>query len=232
IFIARKVDGKWQPAKNIGSPVNTPYHNSNSALSADGNTLFLYSDEGNGDLYFTELNNGVWTEPMPLPGIINSSFEEKSITISKDEKTVYFSSNRPGGYGGLDLYKATKDAKGEWSNVKNLGPKINSPEDDDAPFIDYDGVTLYFSSMGRKGMGGFDIFKSVYDPMTNEWSEPENLGYPINTPDDDVYFVTSKDSKRAYYSSVREDGIGYTDIYMITIPEGLKNLPPADQVEP
>jgi outer membrane protein OmpA-like peptidoglycan-associated protein len=226
IFISRKVNGKWQPAKNIGPPVNTLYHNSNSALSADGNMLFLYTDENNGDIYFTELKNGKWTEPQPLPGIINSSFEEKSITISSDEKTIYFSSNRPGGFGGLDLYKATKDSRGQWSNVKNLGPKINTPEDDDGPFIDYDGVTLYYSSMGMRGMGGFDIFKSTYDPMTNEWSEPENLGYPINTPDDDIYFVTSKDSKRAYYSSVREDGIGYTDIYMITIPEGLKNIPP------
>ena len=232
IFIARKVNGKWQPAKNIGAPVNTPYHNSNSALSADGSVLFLYTDENNGDLLYTEQKNGSWTEPQPLPGIINSSFEEKSITISADEKTLYFSSNRPGGFGGLDIYRATKDSKGEWSNVKNLGPKINSPEDDDAPFIDYDGVTLYFSSMGRKGMGGFDIFKSTFDQNANEWSEPENLGYPINTPDDDIYFVTSKDSKRAYYSSVREDGIGYTDIYMITIPEGLKNTPPIAERTP
>jgi outer membrane protein OmpA-like peptidoglycan-associated protein len=225
IFIAKKVDGKWQSAKNIGAPVNTPYHNSNTALSADGSILFLYSDEGNGDIYFSENQNGVWTEPQPLPGI-NSTFEEKSVSISSDEKTIYFSSNRPGGYGGLDIYKATLDNKGVWSNVKNLGPKINTELEDDGPFIDYDGVTLYFSSMGRKGMGGFDIFKSTYNPNANEWSEPENLGYPINTPDNDIYFVTSKDSKRAYYSSVREDGIGYTDIYMITIPEGLKNTPP------
>src|SRR5690606_27638471 len=90
-------------------------------------------------------------------------------------------------------------------------------------FIDYDDVTLFFSSKGRKGMGGYDVFKSTFDPVKNEWSEPVNLGYPINTPDDDIYFVTTKDGKRAYYSSVREDGMGYTDIYMITIPDGLKN---------
>jgi outer membrane protein OmpA-like peptidoglycan-associated protein len=227
IFIARKVGEKWEYAKNIGSPVNTPYHNSNSALSADGKTLFVFTDEGNGDLYFSKvLEEGKWSDPEPLPGIINSTFEEKSVTISKDEKTLYFSSNRPGGYGGLDLYKATKDTKGNWSNVRNLGPKINSDLDEDGPFIDYDGVTLYFSSKGRKGMGGFDVFKATYEESANEWTEPVNLGYPINTPDDDIYFVTSKDSKRAYYSSVREDGMGYTDIYMITIPEGLKNIQP------
>jgi outer membrane protein OmpA-like peptidoglycan-associated protein len=147
--------------------------------------------------------------------------------MSRDEKTIYFSSNRPGGFGGLDIYRATKDSKGEWTNVKNLGPNINTEMDDDGPFIDYDGVTLYFSSKGRKGMGGFDVFKTTLDLKTNEWSEPINLGYPINTPDDDIYIVFSKDGKRAYYSSVREDGMGYTDIYMITIPEGIKNI---DQV--
>ena len=101
---------------------------------------------------------------LPMPGIINSSFEEKSVTLSHDEKTLYFSSNRPGGFGGLDIYRATKDSKGEWTNVKNLGPNINTDMDDDGPFIDYDGVTLYFSSKGRKGMGGFDVFKTTFDP--------------------------------------------------------------------
>ena len=240
IFTSKKVNGAWAYAKNIGPIVNTPYHDSNLALSADGSTLFIFKDEGGGDIFYSERQpSGEFSEPVALPGIINSSFEEKSITISKDEKTLYFSSNRPGGFGGLDIYRATKDSKGEWTNVKNMGPKINTDLDDDGPFIDYDLVTLYFSSKGRKGMGGFDVFKSTFDLKTNEWSEPENLGYPINTPDDDIYFVASKDGKRAYYSSVREDGMGYTDIYSITIPEGLKNtdavtskkptdLPPVD----
>lgn len=220
IFIARKVNGQWTAAENIGSPINTPYHDSNLALSADGQTLFIYTDEGGGDIYYSDRQpNGTWGAPVPLPGIINSSYEEKSITISADEKTLYFSSNRPGGYGGLDIYRATKDARGEWANVKNMGPKINTEYDDDGPFIDYDGKTLYFSSKGRKGMGGFDIYKSVFNEATNEWSEPENLGYPINTPDNDIYFVSTKDGKRAYYSSVREDGLGYDDIFLITIPE-------------
>lgn len=220
VFISRKKDGVWTRAENIGPPINTPYHDSNLAFSADGETLFLYTDENGGDIYYSERQpDGKWGQPKPLPGIINSSFEEKSISISADERTLYFSSNRPGGYGGLDIYMATKDAKGEWSSVKNLGPKINTEYDDDGPFIDYDNKTLYFSSKGRKGMGGFDIFKSVFDEKTNEWSEPENLGYPINTPDNDIYYVSTRDGKRAYYSSVREDGLGYDDIYMITIPE-------------
>lgn len=224
IFISTKTNGVWSYAKNIGPVVNTPYHGSNVALSADGNTLFLFTDDNGGDIFFSHREpGGEFGAPQPMPGFINSSFEEKSVALSNDEKTLYFSSNRPGGFGGLDIYRATKDSKGEWTSVKNLGPNINTEFDDDGPFIDYDGVTLYFSSKGRKGMGGFDVFKSTFDPATNKWSEPVNLGYPINTPDDDIYIVFSKDGKRAYYSSVREDGMGYTDIYMITIPEGIKN---------
>ncbi len=225
IFTAKKENGVWSYARNIGSRVNTPYHDSNLALSADGKTLYILKDDGGGDIYYcNRLDDGSWAAPVPLPGIINSSFEEKSITISKDGKTLYFSSNRPGGLGGTDLYKATKDAKGEWTNVKNLGPTINTPFDEEGPFIDYDMVTLYFSSKGHKNMGSYDIMKSVYDPKTDKWSEPENLGYPINTPDDDIFYITSSDGKRAYYSSVREDGLGYTDIYLITTPEGMKDL--------
>src|SRR5688572_28688449 len=227
IFTAKKTGGAWAFAKNLGPVVNTPYHESSVALSADGNTLFIFNDEGGGDIFYSERQpGGEFAAKIPLPGIINSSFEEKSISISKDEKTLYFSSNRPGGFGGLDIYRATKDSKGEWTNVKNLGPQINTEMDDDGLFIDYDDVTLYFSSKGRKGMGGYDVFKSTYNPKSNEWSEPINLGYPINTPDDDIYFVSSKDGKRAYYSSVREDGMGYTDIYMVEIPQGLKNTEP------
>lgn len=233
IFYSRKASGTWAYAKNIGIPVNTPTHDSNLALSADAGTLFSYYDGGGGDIYYSERkNDGTWSQPTPLPGIINSSFEEKSVTISKDEKTLYFTSNRPGGYGGTDLYRATKDSRGEWSTVKNLGPEINTEFDEDGPFIDFDGVTLYFSSKGHKGMGGHDIFKATYDPAKNEWTKPENLGYPINTPDDDIYFIVNQDGKRAYYSSVREDGMGYQDIYIITIPDGIKNLEPVTAKAP
>lgn len=227
IFTSKKTADGWARATNIGPVVNTPYHNSNLALSKDGNTLFIYNDDNGGDIYYSERGaNGQWGQPVPLPGIINSSFNEKSISISTDERTLYFASDRPGGFGGIDIYRAVLDSRGQWSDVRNLGPKINTEFDEEGPFIDQDDVTLYFSSKGHKGMGGHDIFKSVFDPVANEWGEPENLGYPINTPDDDVYFVSSTDGKRAYYSSVKEDGMGYTDIYMITIPEGLKNIEP------
>lgn len=224
IFISYKKNGAWTYAANIGANINTPYHDSNLALSADGKTLYILKDEGGGDIYYCQqVGDGTWGAPTPLPGDVNSTYEEKSITISQDGKTLYFSSNRPGGLGGTDLYKATKDAKGAWTNIKNLGATINTEFDEEGPFIGYDLVTLYFSSKGHKNMGSYDIFRSTYDATKNRWSEPENLGYPINTPDDDIFYMTSADGKRAYYSSVREDGLGYTDIFIITTPEGMKD---------
>lgn len=223
-FAKRKPDNTWDFAKNIGDRVNTLFNESSLALSADGKTLFIYYDDNGGDIYYSKrMNDGDWGPPVPLPGIINSSFQEKSISISKDESTLYFTSDRPGGYGKSDIYKVTKNSKGEWSSVKTLGPMINTAYEDDGPFIDYDGVTLYFSSKGHNGMGGHDIYRSKVDPKTGEWSEPVNMGYPINTPDDDVFFVAAPDSKKAFYSSIRDDGKGFTDIYEIIATDGLKN---------
>jgi len=220
IFTSRKSGGAWTRAQNIGAPINTNFHDSNLSLSRDGQTLFLYYSVNNGDIFYSKLQrNGTWSAPIPIPGLVNSRFAETSISLSSDESTIYFASDRTGGYGGLDLYMATKDNNGSWTNIKNLGPKINTEFDEDGAFIDFEGKTLYFSSMGHAGMGGYDIFKSTYNVDTKEWSTPENLGYPVNTADDDIFYTTTKDGSRAYYSSVRDDGFGYTDIYMITVPE-------------
>lgn len=222
IFISEKdKNGQWGPARNIGEPVNDGYHNSTLALSADGKTLFVYRDDNGGDIFYSNLEpNSTWTYPQPLSEYINSSFAEKSVSMSPDGELLFFSSNRPGGLGGIDLYMSRKDSNGKWSRSVNLGPVINTEFDEESPFIDYDGKTLYFSTKGRKGMGGYDIFKSVYDSTANEWGEPVNLGYPINTPDNDVFFVSTKDGERGYYASVRDDGQGYTDIYMVNfLPE-------------
>ena len=219
IFIAYKKGDRWEPAVNIGEPVSTLFHESSLALSADGVQLFFYKDDNNGDIFVSNIQqDGTWEYPEPLSDNINSQgFKESSISISPDGQVLFFASDRPGGYGGIDIYYSVKDRTGQWVRAKNLGPGINTEYNDDGPFIDYDGKTLYFSTQGRKGMGGYDIFKSEYDSAAGEWSEPTNLGYPINTPDDDIYFVSTKDGKRGYYASVREDGEGFTDIYMVTI---------------
>ncbi len=223
IFISTKEGGKWAPAKNIGAPVTTLNHESTASLSRDGNTLLIYKDDNGGDIYVTTRKpDGTWNPPEPMEGV-NSSYSEASASLSTDGTTLYFSSDRPNGLGGIDIYVATKDNRGQWSRVRNLGPGINTAFDEEGPFIDFEGKTLYFSSKGRKGMGGYDIFKATLtDPKNNKWSEPENLGYPINTPGNDIYFVGSKDGKRGYYSSVREDGRGYADIYRVDTPDAAK----------
>ncbi len=234
IFVADKSGGRWQNAKNIGLPINSKYGDSNLTLSPDGKSLFIYRDEGNGDIYeSTKGNDGKWSEPKALPGIINSSYRESSVSITSDGNILYFASERPGGYGGSDIYFCIKDSRGEWSRVKNLGGNINTDKDEDGPYISYDAKTMYFSSQGHKGMGGYDIFKTtLLNPDKNEWSEPENIGYPINSPDDDIYFSSSKDGKRWYYATVRDEGLGYTDIYVITPIDDSKKEPVVAAKEP
>jgi outer membrane protein OmpA-like peptidoglycan-associated protein len=221
IFISRKSGGDWQTAKNIGSVVNTKYHDSNLGFSPDSKTLYIYSDEGNGDIYYTtSLSEDTWSPPIALSESINSvGYNEKSVSQSSDGNTLFFASNRPGGKGGFDIYYSQKNKKDEWGPSKNIGDVINTEMDEDGPFIQFDGKTLYFSSTGHDGMGGFDIFKSVYDSASSEWSTPENLGYPLNSPDDDIYFVMTKDGKTGYYASVRDDSKGYNDIYRVTIAD-------------
>ena len=130
---------------------------------------------------------------------------------------MYFSSDRPGGKGGLDIYSVKKLPNGVWAQPVNV-EQLNTPYDDDAPFIHSDNRTLYFSSKGHKTMGGFDIFMSIHNEETGNWSEPQNMGYPLNTADDDIYFVWSADGERGYFSSFREDGYGDLDIYVVQRP--------------
>ncbi len=166
IFISKKVDGQWSKAKNIGESINNLYFDSNLALSADGKQLYFYKDGDNGDgnIFLSELqDNGDWSEPEPLSNNINSSYTENSLSISPDGNTLYFTSDRPGSYGGYDIYSCEKDRRGEWGKVTNLGQVLNTPYNEEGVFIGHDGKTLYFSSRGHKGMGGYDIFKSTYD---------------------------------------------------------------------
>ncbi|MCB0396678.1 MAG: OmpA family protein, partial [Flavobacteriales bacterium] len=144
--------------------------------------------------------------------------QESHAVLSADGQMLYFTSNRPGGLGGKDIYRVRMLPNGQWSLAQNLGPTINTEYDEEGPFIHPDGVTLFFSSQGHKSMGGFDVFSSVYNAENNTWSEPENVGYPINTTDDDVFYVTSPDGRRAYYSSAnKKGGVGEKDIYLLSL---------------
>jgi outer membrane protein OmpA-like peptidoglycan-associated protein/tetratricopeptide (TPR) repeat protein len=224
IYISEFKDGEWQLAQNIGTSINTEYHDASIGLSADGKTLFLYKDENGGDIYISnQKKDGTWSKPEPISSNINSSYSENSVSISPDEQTLFFTSDRPGGKGGIDVYMSKLDKQGKWGKPTNMGAPINTSSDEDGPFIDYDGKTLYFSSRGHEGMGGYDIFVSEYDSAAKKWSEPVNIGYPINTPDEDIYFVKSGDRRFGYYASVKDGGIGEKDIYKVAIPDNLQN---------
>lgn len=211
-------DGNWSEAKAIEGKINTPTNDACVGMSTDGQTLFIFRPNENvlaGDIYLSTQSDTGWTEPVLMDYRINNfTSAEIGATISMDEKIIYFSSDRDGGYGGFDIYRVVKLPNGEWSYPKNLGPSINTTKNEEAPFLDADGKTLYFSSQGHRNMGGYDIFKSVYDEEKG-WSQPENLGYPINTTNDDVHYVIAANEKHAYYSTEKKDGFGGQDIYQI-----------------
>ncbi|MDX2190272.1 MAG: OmpA family protein [Bacteroidota bacterium] len=217
IWLSRKgADGKWSAPQNLGPPINTVSHDANVGLSPDGKSIFIRKPENGGDIFYCEIKaDGTWGEPKDIGGNINSKDDEPSVGVSADGKTIYFSSNKSGGFGGYDIYMSQKESNGKWGRAVNLGSKINTEYDEDAPFIDSDGKTLYFSSRGHKGMGGYDIYKAVYNKELKTWTEPENMGYPINSPDEDIYFVIAGDEETGYYASAKGDGYGDKDIYKI-----------------
>jgi outer membrane protein OmpA-like peptidoglycan-associated protein len=225
ILISQMANDNWNKAANISDIINTPFFESSLSISQDGRELYIYLDENRGDIYFSErVNSEVWSEPVPIPGEVNTGNKETSAVLSPDGNIMFFASDRVGSVGGLDIFYAIRDKKGNWMNITNIGSIINTSGDDDFPFMEYDGKTLYFSSTGHEGMGGYDIYKTVYDSANKTWIKPVNIGYPINTPDDDISFITTQQGERGYFSSVREDGFGYQDIYMFTVPEEIQNI--------
>lgn len=215
----KKDDGTWTSARPISPYINTLTNEASISMSTDGGLLFIYRDDGGGDIYTSSFINDAWLPPIPMGGDINSKYWETHACLSADGNTLYFVSDRPGGFGGRDIYRVVRLPNGAWSKALNLGPTVNTSADEDAPFIHPDQHTLFFSSKGHKSMGGFDIFFTSKDDETGLWSEPFNMGYPINTPDDDIFYSTSPDGKRAYFSSVRQGGFGDKDIYMAVLEQ-------------
>lgn len=216
VFVSYKIGEKWTEPQSIGENINTKGHDASIALSTDGQSLFIFKStpEDKGDIYMSQLDGETWSTPMNLGPNVNTKFWEGSVSMSADEQTLYFASERPGGLGGRDIYISERQQSGQWGPALNLGPAVNTPYDDDAPFIHPDGVTLFFSSKGHNSMGGYDIFYS--SNKTGEWAEPVNMGAPINTTDDDLYYVLNPDGETGYYSSNRKEGYGQQDIYVIT----------------
>lgn len=227
LYVSYKTDMGWSAAENL-KELNTDDHDASVALSPDGQLLFTYKGVPDGTLFVSHLKGDKWSKPKELNKNINTKFHETATSLSHDGKKLFFVSNREeDGFnnstiGDRDIFVSELDKKGNWDKAKNIGDVINTKYDERGVFIHPDGRTMYFSSKGHETMGGFDIFYSELDSSGN-WGKPVNVGYPINTPDDDVFFTVAGNARYAYYSSAKEDGFGYQDIYRITFlgPEKL-----------
>jgi len=216
-FIAKKVNGKWTQRTDLGQPINTPGNEGAQSISADGRIFFYTAcsrmdSKGSCDIYYSIRKGGQWNTPRNLGNPVNSSYWESQPSCSADGRTIYYASNRPGGYGQMDIWETHIDGEGKWTSPKNLGPNVNTPENEQSPFIHADGKTLYFASSGHLGMGKMDIYKTEKDSLDN-WSKPINLGYPINTWKDESDLRVSANGSTAIISSNREGGFGGTDLY-------------------
>jgi hypothetical protein len=220
IMYSRKINGKWQPPEKINSQLNSGEDCSSCSLNKDGTLLYLYkTDNFDGNIYSSELLNGSWTPVKKLNSNINTKFYESHASISPDNNTLYFTSNREGGKGGLDIYISTRDASGDWGPAVNAGDIINTPYNEDDPFITLNDSILYFSSEGHDGMGGYDIFRSL--KQGNSWGNPVNLGFPLNSTDDDRFFQPWNNDENGYYSMVT--GNKKKEIYYITLTSARLN---------
>ncbi|MFZ5554099.1 MAG: OmpA family protein [Bacteroidota bacterium] len=203
----------------ISDKINSKYHDAAIGYNKDETKLFIYRDK---DVWQSDLVDGTWQEPVRMNKNVNTKGHEPSVYITPDEKTLFITSDREGGYGGRDLYISQKLEDGTWGPVTNMGPQINTMYDDDAPFLGADGKTFYFSSKGHNSIGGYDVFKTMMDE-SGKFSTPENLGMPINSAGDDIYYIVNEDNTVAFYSSSRLLGNGDMDIYRIQLE--CRNLP-------
>ena len=224
IYFSEKVGNNWTQAKLMPSPINTKKSTSALYLSADGQYLLssmVNNDNNIGPLgrgIFESYKNGnVWTDPQIFQNKVNTSYLETSANMDLNKNMVFFVSDRDGGLGGKDLWMIKKLDNGSWSSPQNLGEPINTEHDEESPYFHSDGKTLYFSSKGHSSIGGLDIFKSELDKELN-WTSPKNMGYPINTVNDDLSFVPTVTGNKAYFSSVRNGGKGKSDIYEMILP--------------
>ena len=213
-------DGAWTASEALELPGSFMGNRATVSISPDGQTLIFFQSDGRvGNLYMTRFRFGSWSEPEPLPPPISSTFNETHASFSVDGNSIWFTSDRPGGFGGKDIYVSHLLPNGNWGEPINAGSKVNTPLNEESPFIHPTGTTLYFSSEGHNSMGGYDIFKSQLDLGQNLGSAI-NLGYPINTPGDDLFYMPTPDGQRVYFASTRKEGVGFSDIYLKSFPTG------------
>jgi Tol biopolymer transport system component len=210
-------------AAEVSGSINTKAHDAVTSISADGKQIFIYKNDINdkdsrgGDVFVSKVNNGKWRTPEPIGKPISSSYWEGGACMSPDGKKYFFTSERPGGFGGSDIWMVQRINKKEWGKPENLGAEVNSIHDEAGMFLAPDGKSLFFCSNGPGSMGSYDVFKTVFEG--GKWSKPTNLGYPINSASKEGQLTISADAKYAYVSSDRAGGLGGNDIYKINLKE-------------
>ncbi|MEM7163254.1 MAG: hypothetical protein AAF487_12530, partial [Bacteroidota bacterium] len=226
IFMVQKFNSEYPKVKNSGSLVNTNYDEQVVGLSRDGVQMMVYIDHVDeyGDIYQSNWMTSKYNSIQKLGVNVNSDELETSASFSEDGNTLFFASRRPGGHGGLDIWMSRKLPDGSWGKSQNLGPEVNTPYDEDFPFLGQDDK-LFFSSNGHPGMGGFDLNVCVWNAETNKWGEAMNIGFPINTPEDNRTISFNSNGSHAYVSMHRKDGYGDLDIYRVVFNES--NYKPA-----
>lgn len=210
----------FAPAKNFQA-VNSTYDDQVVGLSPDGENVFLFStgQVEKGALYKVYKKGSAYKKDIFIDEVNQEKSIETSGYMSPDGSIIFFASNRSGGYGGLDLWMIRKLPNGKWGVPYNLGPEINTSKDEDFPSLSPDGLTLYFSSNGHPGMGGYDLYQSSWDPESGIFTMPKNMGYPLNTPMDERTISFTEDGKHAYISALRKEGLGDLDIYRVTFED-------------
>ncbi len=210
----KKSDGNWSRPINITPQLMSDGDQWATGISYDGKTLLLTrEDEFDSDILISKFENGQWTKSEPISANINSRFWESHASFSRDGNTIYFTSNRSGGVGEMDIYSSILQENGEWGAPKNLGKGINTSLNEDSPFVTMDGKSLYFSSQGHKNMGGYDFF--VAHLNDTGWANPENLLYPLSTTDEDLLYFPWDTGQVAYMQRIADGGLGSWDIYMV-----------------
>ena len=213
IFWSQKNGEEWTEPVNLTPQLGVDQDYYTSSLSPDGKTLLMYRvDTYDGNIYLSRLTGKTWSEVEKLNGNINTRFWESHATMSSDGKKIYFTSNRRESIGGLDIFVSARDSSGNWGPAVNLGPEINTVYNEETPFLANNDRTLFFSSRGHFNMGGYDIFRSDLDENGN-WTTPVNIGYPVNTTDDDLFFTPVGSGSRGYHARFADDGFGKMDLF-------------------
>jgi len=215
VFVAEQAGELWKKANLLDNKLDSKGNESVLYITPDGNHIYLYNgDENGGDILVSELKKGEWKSPKGISGKISSKAKETTIALSPDGKEMFFVSNREGTIGGMDIFYSKQNEKGKWEEPVNMGPAINTIYDEEAVYWHPKEDKVYFSSKGHNSMGGFDIFM-IERNHEKMWSNPVNLGYPVNSPSDDIFFKIDENNKQAYFASVRDIGLGGKDIYKI-----------------